>query len=56
MILAVSLLILYFVYSFMYGVVFGNHIGPYVIVYAVLGMGTVIFCWYIAKVRRSNDV
>ena len=56
MIFAVILLALYFISSYMYGVFFGHNIGSFLMIYPILGIIAVMFCWYISKVRRSNDI
>jgi hypothetical protein len=56
MILAAVGLVIYFLFSFMYGIIFGFSTIPFVFVYAVAAIVTVFFCWYISSVRRANDI
>ena len=56
MVLVSAALVVYFLYSFMYGIFLGSHIAPYVLIYGISAVITVGICWYISEIRRANDI
>jgi len=56
MVFVSAALVIYFLYSFMYGIFLGSHIAPYVLIYGISAVITVGICWYISEIRRANDI
>jgi hypothetical protein len=56
MVVVSAALVVYFLYSFMYGIFLGSHIAPYVLIYGISAVITVGICWYISEIRRANDI